>query len=654
MYNKHGLLIDSFEREYKSQNGKPVPYKFLGHENLFDLLTNIPDVVQLFPLPDGQHLLLAVPDEKTQHIAKAVGNQIDRVEGFNRKTADVIAKVGKDVKKKILNATGIKDKEVSDYVKKQFVELLESDDHIDGILLSELPTVYYKEFGYKIDYDEFGFQSLEEFCFHGLTDCVDMDLDNFQWKIVEKGMIGNTMSINTSKDVQETVKKKVIAVLESNPQGLTEEEFKNKFAARHRPLNFRDFCSKSLLEFACSIPDCVRVECFRDGQIVFFPSVPIQAHPDKVIQDLSSKIMEVLDGHNEGVPIAQFIQGYEGYFGDIRKEVTKAGVKNVGQLLELCSNVCMVAGDVVVPLFANDQSTYQLSSQANFISQAEMKHLVISLQKILRDCKDGKVPINSICQHYRDFCGENLDYLQLGFQSLKMLMEHVVICSDKVAVKEDTLYLTEDNTGHIQNVHHGTIGDIKLEPGWVRLVSSSNPDTLCLQLESGKRQLKEMETKMEQFYTWDIRGEMVDVETVRSGDLVASLYTDLTWHRARVLSVQCHKLELEFVDWGWRARVKMTSVRKLDSMFLTLAQQSVHMRYKEMQVVSDINWEDVVREGRGRGRLSRSTSGDVNIELFMRSPLAAGCNNNTTPLDTSYKVNDKFRNLIFDQIRKCR
>ena len=162
MYNKHGLLIDSFEREYKSQNGKSVPYKFLGHENLFDLLTNIPDVVQLFPLPDGQHLLLAVPDEKTQHIAKAVGNQIDRVEGFNRKTADVIAKVGKDVKKKILNATGIKDKEVSDYVKKQFVELLESDDHIDGILLSELPTVYYKEFGYKIDYDEFGFQRLEE------------------------------------------------------------------------------------------------------------------------------------------------------------------------------------------------------------------------------------------------------------------------------------------------------------------------------------------------------------------------------------------------------------------------------------------------------------------------------------------------------------
>ena len=94
------------------------------------------------------------------------------------------------MKNKIQKATGIKDKQVSDYVKKQFIELLEDDENIDGILLEDLPTVYYKEFGYKIDYDEFGFNSLEEFCFHGLEEVVDMELDKFQWKIVEKGMYG--------------------------------------------------------------------------------------------------------------------------------------------------------------------------------------------------------------------------------------------------------------------------------------------------------------------------------------------------------------------------------------------------------------------------------------------------------------------------------
>ena len=101
MYNKHGLLIESFEREYRSHNGKPVPYKFLGHESLYDLLVNIPEVVQMFPLSGGQHLLLAVPDEKTQHVAKAVGNQVDRVDGFNRKTAEVISRVANGLLQRI-------------------------------------------------------------------------------------------------------------------------------------------------------------------------------------------------------------------------------------------------------------------------------------------------------------------------------------------------------------------------------------------------------------------------------------------------------------------------------------------------------------------------------------------------------------------------
>ena len=162
--------MDSFEREFRIANGKPVPYKFMGHDSVYDLLVSIPEVVQVMPITGGQHLLLAVPDEKTQHIAKMVGNQRDNVDGFNRRTAEVVARVGRDVKMKIEEATGFKDKQVSNFVKKQFVELLEADENLDGILLINLPTVYYKEFGYSIDFDEFGFQSLEEFCFHGLSE----------------------------------------------------------------------------------------------------------------------------------------------------------------------------------------------------------------------------------------------------------------------------------------------------------------------------------------------------------------------------------------------------------------------------------------------------------------------------------------------------
>ena len=84
------------------------------------------------------------------------------------------------------------------------------------------------------------------------------------------------------------------------------------------------------------------------------------------------------------------------------------------------------------------------------------------------------------------------------------------------------------------------------------------------------------------------------------------------------MSVQIDFVEVEFVDWGWSARVRINTLRSLESMFLTLAFQSVHMRYKDLEVVNGVNWGEVVREGRGRGRIIRSTSGDMNIELFMK------------------------------------
>jgi len=58
MYNKHGLAMDSFEREYRSMNGKPVPYKFLGYDSLYDLLVAIPDVVNVMPVTEVSSFLL--------------------------------------------------------------------------------------------------------------------------------------------------------------------------------------------------------------------------------------------------------------------------------------------------------------------------------------------------------------------------------------------------------------------------------------------------------------------------------------------------------------------------------------------------------------------------------------------------------------------
>ena len=93
LLNRHGLLMESFEMEYKSMMGKQVPYKMLGYNSSYDLVINIPDVVHVTQLNGGQTLLLAVPDKTTEHIAKMIGNQRANRDGFNYRTGEVLASV---------------------------------------------------------------------------------------------------------------------------------------------------------------------------------------------------------------------------------------------------------------------------------------------------------------------------------------------------------------------------------------------------------------------------------------------------------------------------------------------------------------------------------------------------------------------------------
>ena len=93
LLNKHGLLMESFEREFKSVMGKPVPYKMMGYNSAYDLVTNIPEVVKVTQLNGGQTLLVAVPDEACEHIAKMVGNQRFNRDGFNYRNGEGLSSV---------------------------------------------------------------------------------------------------------------------------------------------------------------------------------------------------------------------------------------------------------------------------------------------------------------------------------------------------------------------------------------------------------------------------------------------------------------------------------------------------------------------------------------------------------------------------------
>lgn len=526
MYNKHGLIIDEFEREFKSCNGKAIAYKFLGYDSLYDLLVSIPEVVQVLTITGGQTLLLAVQDEKTQHIAKMVGNQRDNVDGFNRRTASIISRVDKDVKMKIEKVKGFKDKQVSSYVKKQFIELLEQQSDDDGILLTDLPHFYEREYGYKIDFDEFGFQSLEEFCFHGLADSVDMELDKFQWKIVEKGMIGSTKSLIKSRDIPIKVNKNIRCLLRDNPGGLTEEEFKQKYEERHDPLKFRDFSVNSIKELLLTIPGTVKIKQSPSGSL-FYPTEESNAESSDfnmtVIEEFSRNVKAVLDGHLDGVSWMSFLNGYLGYYGDIHEMVARAGAANVEALLKQCDSVC-----TITKLKNGGRWIWPAGQDVKVEMPRTLKiSLLHTLHRILSKCQDGRILLKDLPKEYHSLTGDNLDYLQLGYKSLEKLVTTIVNISNfQLELREDTLCGPQESKQEdVQELKDVSPPSFQcLESGWVRIVTSQTPDRLTMQTEKMKSSLRALEVRMETFYTWEMRGEQV-AEGLRRGDLVAALYT---------------------------------------------------------------------------------------------------------------------------------
>jgi hypothetical protein len=187
MYNKHGLLLEVFEQEYRGMVGKPIPYKFFGFNCMYDLLVGWPEVVEVTHLGGGQVLLIGVPDKNTEHITKMVGNQRDNREGFNRRTGQMLARFGAEVIHKIEKVSGRKSRMVPEFLKKKVEHLIELDMFEAGLFLSEFQQVYEQEFGYPLDFRSYGFFSLEDFCFYGLQGSATMSLDGFSWKLLQVG-----------------------------------------------------------------------------------------------------------------------------------------------------------------------------------------------------------------------------------------------------------------------------------------------------------------------------------------------------------------------------------------------------------------------------------------------------------------------------------
>merc|ERR1719347_2105608 len=102
---------------------------------------------------------------------------------------------------------------------------------------------------------------------------------------------------------------------------------------------------------------------------------------------------------------------------------------------------------------------------------------------------------------------------------------------------------------------------------------------MILQMTDKMEELKEIESKMEIFYT--IQGlEQIDFHNLTKGLEAAVLYSDLLWHRGVIVEKtdSAKKVMVEFVDWGWRGLVSSKAVKLLDKRFGLLLCQTVMVK----------------------------------------------------------------------------
>merc|ERR1719318_2280162 len=547
LVNKHGLLMEAFDREYKSVMGKQVPYKMLGYNSSYDLVTNIPDVVQVTQLYGGQALLLAVPDKTTEHIAKMVGNQRANRDGFNYRTGEVLATVGRDVLRRIEKVADRSNRVVPDFMKKQVEQLIEMDVMADGLDLNEFREIYDQEFGYPLEFRCYGFYSQEDFVFHGLAEVVELVLDGFCWKIVPVGFTIPDGS-PAMQDIPLEIRRSMRKLLEENPFGMSVTTLIRTHESCFGQLNLRQVKCKEVVELCMLMPDICVVDKSDMGEFTILPAAY------KVVR------------------------------------------KNVHDMVELCSSI----PDVCTLKLGRD-GQYTIGQARQERGGGERKagvtksppvpsNIAMNIKRVLSKTPRG-VSVSMFFEKYLETIGENIDVKKLGFLSLKSLLSSLDGKVLKLESSGKELMVTL--AGGVRSAQPVSLGREQLvQAGWVSVVQVVSPDLVYVQTDSMVHKVWRVEEEMENFYTRLQAGQMVGSEEMLVGQIVAALFKDMFWYRGRVVAVKedAGVAEIFFLDHGWSALVKVSTLRCLDRQFSSLPEQVVPVRLSGVACVGGGVW----------------------------------------------------------------
>ncbi|XP_030082525.2 tudor domain-containing protein 5 [Serinus canaria] len=158
---KAGLTPEQLEEQYMAMVCKPLPLRDLGFQSTLELVTQMPEVVQICSSKNGALILKAIADDSTKGIAKLVANQKVKTRKASKKTATKAnsAFTTKNLRSlQSFQPLSAGTPVLPAVVKAELQDLLSSSP----LLLADLDKAFLRRFGRVFQYRQYGFLSVFE------------------------------------------------------------------------------------------------------------------------------------------------------------------------------------------------------------------------------------------------------------------------------------------------------------------------------------------------------------------------------------------------------------------------------------------------------------------------------------------------------------
>ncbi|XP_068055507.1 tudor domain-containing protein 5 isoform X2 [Anomalospiza imberbis] len=209
MAAKAGLTPEQLEEQYMAMVCRPLPLRDLGFQSTLELVTQMPEVVQICSFKNGALILKAIADDSTKGIAKLVANQKVKARKTSKKTATKANATFPTKNSRNPQSSGTP--VLPAMVKAELQDLLSSSP----LLLADLDKAFLRRFGRAFQYRQYGFLSMFE-VLRSMSDSI----------VVEQTKAGSLLVLrkHLASKIEQQEASQGEAEEEEMPQGEAEEE----------------------------------------------------------------------------------------------------------------------------------------------------------------------------------------------------------------------------------------------------------------------------------------------------------------------------------------------------------------------------------------------------------------------------------------------